>query len=98
MTKDTTPEAQQPNPQHVATCDQEVWVKQRILTAMRMAIALDANLQVGADTDLAESGIEGVANGCAVEVIRTLGMRPEYTNLRRPHRIDDPGVGIGIPR
>lgn len=85
-----TPEAQQSpdyaaNDLPVANCDQEAWIKARILTAMRMAVRLDRAVNVGDEIDLFESGIEGVANGCAVTIIRILRMQPEFINLRRPY-------------
>lgn len=65
-----------------ANCDQEVWVKERIKTAIKMAAAVKNCGVVGADEPLISSAIEGIINGAAVEIIRTLGMQPEFTNLR----------------
>ncbi len=67
-------------------CDRECWVKDRILTAMRMALAVKREQRVRADDDLTDCALEGIANGAAVEIIHTLGMEPEYVNLDRPPR------------
>ena len=64
------------------TVDQEVWVRERIESAIRMAIAAFQQTRVRADAPLMASAINGIANGAAVEVIRTLGMKPAYVNLR----------------
>jgi hypothetical protein len=66
-----------------ASCDQEVWVRERILTAIRMALAINAQLGVRADENISVSAIDGIANGAAVEIIRILNLEPEFTNLRR---------------
>ena len=66
----------------IATCDQEVWVQNQIKLAMRMAIAMKKETRVDADRDALRYGMEGVAEGVAREIIHTLGMRPEYTNIR----------------
>jgi len=72
-----------------ATCDQECWVKERIKTAIDMAIALSKRRNVGADDPLFVSGIDGIINGAAWEIIRTLGMEPEGINLRNPYPISN---------
>lgn len=70
-----------------ATCDQEVWVKDRIKTAIEMALAVKKCARVGADEPLLTSATEGIVNGAAVEIIRTLGMQPEFKNLRDPSAV-----------
>jgi len=67
-----------------AGADQEAWVKDRIRTAITAAIFLERAQKVRADQDIIMCGIEGIVNGAAVEIIRTLGMDPSYTNLKRP--------------
>ena len=70
----------------IASCDQEVWVRERILTAIRMSLALYGERRVGADDPSFKQAVHGVAQGTAVEIIHTLGMEPEYVNLpRTPH-------------
>ncbi len=76
------PEANSEMPRAIANCDQEAWVKDRIETAIRMALSL--RVHVRAEQGMMESALEGIVNGTAVEVIRTLGMEPEFANLRRP--------------
>jgi hypothetical protein len=64
--------------------DQECWVKARVRTAMRAALLINKSASVRADEDIVLCALEGVANGAAVEIIRTLGMEPGFVNLRRP--------------
>jgi hypothetical protein len=77
-----------------ANCDQEDWIKSRIRTAINMAIALKDNRKVAADDPLYISGVDGIINGAAWEIIRTLGMEPEGTNVKNPYHINST---IGIP-
>ena len=74
-----------------ATCDQECWVKERIKTAIEMAIALNKRRNVGADDPLFVSGVDGIINGAAWEIIRTLGMESECINLRNPYQMSSIG-------
>lgn len=62
--------------------DQESWVKARIKTAIKMGIKLHQEKLVGADEPLFQSGIDGIVNGAAVEIIDTLNMNNIYVNLR----------------
>jgi len=59
-------------------------VKDRIMTAIRMAASVRREAGVRADDAALQSALDGIANGTAVEIIRTLGMEPEFVNLRRP--------------
>lgn len=68
----------------VVDCDREAWVLARILTAQRAALAVSRECQVPADESIQASGLLGIANGAAVEIIRTLGLTPGFVNLRRP--------------
>lgn len=77
------PQANSQSVRKVATCDQEAWVKARIETAIKMGISARALKTCGADEVILNSAIEGIVNGASVEIIHTLGMEPEYTNLRR---------------
>lgn len=58
------------------------------MTAIRMAGSVKAARAVRADDDLLQCALDGIANGAAVEIIRTLGMEPEFVNLRRPPRAE----------
>lgn len=69
----------------IANCDQEIWVMERIRTVIRMANDLKYSRRVGADDPLYLSSIDGLVNGAAFEIIRTLGMEPEYTNIKNPY-------------
>lgn len=84
-TRECAPEAGAPK--DVVDCDSEVWVQKQIFTAMRMALALKRERAVCADDDAFEGGLEGVANGVAVEIIRTLGKEPGFVNLRKVPRV-----------
>lgn len=70
----------------IANCDQEAWVKTRLQTVINMAAVLRDSRRVAADDSLYISAIEGLINGAAWEIIRTLGMEPEYTNIRNPYK------------
>lgn len=80
-----------PDPKFVGP-DQEVWVRERIETAILMGIAAFKQTRVSADSPAMTSAVNGIANGAAVEVIRTLGLKPGYVNLRpitgRPAPVD----------
>lgn len=73
----------QANPLKILDCDRECWVKARILTAMRMALSIKRERSVCADDQIYQCALEGIANGTAVEIIQTVGMVPEYVNLRK---------------
>ena len=69
----------------IANCDQEAWVMSRIYSVIRMAGVLRDNRKVDADDPLYKSAIDGLVNGAAYEIVRTLGMEPEYTNIKNPY-------------
>jgi hypothetical protein len=79
------------------SADQESWVKARIKTVVRAALLLSRAQEVRADQDIVICGIDGIANGAAVEIIRTLGMDPSYVNLRKPPTSDNIGHGMHNP-
>lgn len=64
-----------------ASPDQESWVRKRILAAINMGLAMRQQVQTGADEPAFLAGLNGIAQGAAVEVIHTLGMEPCYVNL-----------------
>ena len=66
-------------------CDTEVWVKARVLSAMRMALAIKKEQRVSADEVVFRSAFDGIANGAAVAVIHLLGREPSYVNLRKTY-------------
>lgn len=70
-------------PRERVNADQEVWIKQQVLTAIRTARAVERACRVRADQPILDCAIDGIANGAAVEIIHTLDMEPEYTNLRK---------------
>lgn len=71
-------------------CDREAWLKDRILTAMRMAIAVRNQKRVDADSSTYESALEGISNGAAIEISHQIfGQTPEYINLRPPVFVSD---------
>lgn len=68
----------------VAGPDREVWVRNQVLTAMEMALALRAQRQVRADEDAFQGGLHGVAEGASIEILRILGFSTHnLINLRR---------------
>ncbi len=69
----------------IANCDQEALVMQRIRTTIDMAMALDGKKNVGADDPMYKSALDGLVNGAAWEIIRILGMKPEYSNIKDPY-------------
>lgn len=62
-------------------CDEEAWLKQRISAAFLIAMYIN---KVGSDADrsMKQSTMDGLVNGLAVAVIKTLNMEPEYANLK----------------
>jgi hypothetical protein len=73
----------------VVTCDEEVWIQDRILTAVRQIKALERAKHVGADERSTDDGIEGVVNGTAIEIINHLGLQTEGENLRLKEKRDE---------
>jgi len=71
------------NPRQKANCDQEAVLKDRIRTVIDMVLAINKRKYVGADEPIANGAIEGLVNGAAIEIIRTLGMEPAFINLRQ---------------
>lgn len=65
----------------VVTCDQEVWLQDRVRTAMRMASAIKDEQRVMADDRIVEDALDGVTNGTVVEIINILGLETEGVNL-----------------
>ncbi len=74
--------------------DQEVWVRNTILTAMRAALLVNQCRTVRADEEILSGAFDGIANGAAVEVLNTLGLKPSYTNLRRPRGLNFIGSNV----
>ena len=72
----------QQKPKQTVNCDQECWVKDRLRDTIRMAIALRENKGVRANEHGYNMAINGLIEGQAIEIIKTLGLEPEYTNLR----------------
>lgn len=48
--------------------DREIWVRETILTAIKMGIEISKIAVVRADEQLLHRGIEGIADGAAVEI------------------------------
>lgn len=69
--------------------DREVWVRDQVMTAMRMALALAAAQNVRADRSALECGLRGVAEGASIEILGQLGFDlHKLMNLRRVHAPD----------
>lgn len=74
---------QQAAQQPIAGPDREVWVRNQVLTAMEMALALKSQRQVRADDDAFQGGLRGVAEGASIEILRILGFSTHnLVNLR----------------
>ena len=86
-------EQMQANKREKVSCDQECWVKDRIRDAIRMATALRVNKGVRANEHAYNMALNGIIEGQAIEIIKTLGLEPEYTNLRPEQRFFAPLVG-----
>lgn len=69
------------------TPDQEAWVKDRLRTLVRVVDVVSRELQVGADGPIVDGAITGAINGCAVEIIRTLGFENVFVNLEKPVKL-----------
>jgi hypothetical protein len=81
-------------PPMVVSCDQEVWLKDRIRTAIQTGITINQQKGVGADTRQIDDAIEGLVNGTAVEIINHLNLKTDGANLdlrrgRDNHLLDD---------
>lgn len=72
------------------TPDQEAWVEGRLRTLVRVADVVLKERQVGADGPIIDGAITGAINGCAVEVIRTLGFENVFVNLEKPIKLHPP--------
>ena len=70
-----------------STCDQEVWVRDRIRKAVDMAISIKKLHKVSAEDGMVEGAIRGIVNACSIEVISTLGLKVAHINLRDPWRV-----------
>ncbi len=75
-------EGQQQAKKVIASCDQEAWIKARLNAVIRMALTLERNSWCEADRCIWRDALAGIVNGAAVEIIRTLGLEPEFVNLR----------------
>ncbi len=70
----------------VAGPDREVWVRDQVVNAIRMALALQAQRGVRANTSAFEHGIRGIAEGATVEILGTLGFDlHQLVNINRIH-------------
>jgi hypothetical protein len=83
---------QQPNEGQANTCpprpvagpDLEVWVRDQVRTAMRMGLAIAAAQWVRADETALRAGMDGIADGAAIEILATCGYdTKQLVNLRR---------------
>lgn len=69
------------------TPDQEAWVKDRLCTLARIVDVVSRERLVGADGPIVNGAISGAINGCAVEVVRALGLENIFGNLEQPVRL-----------
>ena len=80
----------------VASPDSEVWVSDRIRSAIRMARAVADTAGPRADDGMVDEAIEGIINAASVEVIRSLFMEPGFVNLSRPVIRGREAIAMGI--
>jgi len=78
-------------------CDEEACLKDRIYTAIRMALAVRAERKVSADDDSYSFGLDGIVNGTAKEILFTLGLEPSYVNIRQLNCTNKPNGGYSQP-
>ncbi len=57
----------------IAGADAEVWVRNQVNTAIRMALAVKKEVLVRADSTIYDAAIFGIADGAAVEILKILG-------------------------
>jgi hypothetical protein len=76
-------------PRPEAGPDREVWVRDQIMTAMRMALSLKSEVRVRAEAGAFEHGMRGIAEGATIEILGQLGFDlHKLVNLRRIHGTD----------
>jgi len=68
----------------IVSCDQEAWITDRIHKAIELASEVKSRKGVSANEFMVSGAIDGIVNGCAVEIIRMLGKEPHYINLVKP--------------
>ena len=73
----------------VVTGDEEVWLCDRIRTAIDTAAAIRGQPGVRADERAREEAVEGLINGTALEIINTLDLQTEGVNLSPRHSRDE---------
>jgi transcriptional regulator of met regulon len=56
---------------------------------MHLAIVLHAHQSLPIDRRLFTDAFEAIANAASIQVIRELGFKPEYVNLRPEHTVQD---------
>jgi hypothetical protein len=66
------------------TGDQESWLKSNLVSLVGLCIDIEKNKGVVADNGMIEGAIQGAIERQALEIIGTLGCKPEYTNLPTP--------------
>ena len=87
---DNSPQKQsKPDSKPVATVDHEVWVRDRIRSAIRTVTAIRESKRVGADERIVEDAVDGAVNGAALEIFNHLGMKVEGKNLKLSNGRDD---------
>lgn len=71
-------------PRSNAGPDIEVWVRDRVQTAIRMALALQNELGCRADKSTLDGGLFGIADGATTEILVICGFSNNFVNLRTP--------------
>ena len=76
----------------VVNGDQEARLCERVRSAIRMAIGMRNAQKNSSDNLLLECAMDGIVNASVVDIIRTLGMEPSYTEVYRPASLETPAV------
>jgi len=65
------------------SCDQEAWLRDRLTDLVLLCFDINANKKISANDDMIEGAFEGAINRQALEIIKILNLKTDYTNLPR---------------
>ena len=63
------------------TCDQEAWLKNRLVTLVNICDRIKTCQSVSADECAVEKAQQGAIEGTALEILYMLNLEPSYVNL-----------------
>lgn len=79
MYEETTNTGQVAAKPKVITCDQEAWLRDRLVRLI--VLVTDIQQSNTLDKEMIELATEGAINGQALAILQILNLEPEYTNL-----------------